>query len=133
MKLMQEFRAFALKGNMIDLAVAVVIGGAFGKVITALVEDVVMPIVSTVLPGGDWREFTATPLNIKVGHLLGALVDFFLIALVLFIVVVKFMGAIRKAGEEEPAPTTRPCPECLETIPLKARRCRACTAVVVPA
>jgi large conductance mechanosensitive channel len=130
MRLTQEFRAFALKGNMIDLAVAVVIGGAFGKVITALVEDLVMPIVGAVLPGGDWREFTVTPLKINVGHLLGALVDFFLIALVLFIVVVKVMGALQKMGDEAPVPTTRACPECLETIPIKARRCRACTAVV---
>jgi large conductance mechanosensitive channel len=130
MSLLKEFRQFALKGNMIDLAVAVVIGGAFGKVITALVEDLVMPLVSSALPGGDWRAFTVTPLQIKLGHLLGALVDFLLIALVLFIVVVKVMGAIRKAGEEAPAPSTRPCPECLETIPIQARRCRACTAVV---
>jgi len=130
MSLLKEFKQFALKGNMIDLAVAVVIGGAFGKVVTALVEDLVMPLVSSALPGGDWRAFTVTPLQIKLGHLLGALVDFLLIALVLFIVVVKFMGAIRKAGEEAPAPTTRPCPECLETIPIQARRCRACTAVV---
>jgi large conductance mechanosensitive channel len=130
MSLLKEFRAFALKGNMIDLAVAVVIGGAFGKVVTALVEDLVMPMVGAVLPGGDWREFTATRLNFKVGHLMGALVDFFLISLVLFIVVVKAMGALRKLGDEAPAPTTRPCPECLEPIPIKARRCRACTAVV---
>ncbi len=131
MSLLKEFHKFALKGNMIDLAVAVVIGGAFGKVVTALVEDLVMPIVGAVLPGGDWREFTVTPLKINVGHLLGALVDFFLIALVLFIVVVKLMGTLQKLGDEAPAaPTTRPCPECLETIPIQARRCRACTAVV---
>lgn len=129
MSLVKEFKAFALKGNMIDLAVGVVIGGAFGKVVSALVEDLVMPIVSSVLPGGDWRQFTMTPLKIQVGHLLGSVVDFLLVALVLFIVVVKVMGALHK--EEPPGPaTTKQCPECLETVPLKARRCRACTAAL---
>ena len=129
MSLMKEFKAFALKGNMIDLAVGVVIGGAFGKVVSALVEDMVMPIVSSVLPGGDWRQFTVTPLKIQVGHLMGAVVDFFLVALVLFIVVHKVMGALNKP-DAAAAPTTKQCPECLETVPLKARRCRACTAAL---
>ena len=93
----------------------------------ALVEDLVMPLVSSVLPGGDWRQYTVTPLKIQLGHLLGSIVDFFLVALVLFIVVVKVMGALDKP-DAPAAPTTKQCPECLETVPLKARRCRACTA-----
>jgi len=127
MSLVKEFKAFALKGNMIDLAVGVVIGGAFGKVVSALVEDLVMPIVSSVLPGGDWRLYTVTPLKIQLGHLLGSIVDFLLVALVLFIVVVKLMGALQKP-DAPTTPTTKQCPECLETVPLKAHRCRACTA-----
>jgi large conductance mechanosensitive channel len=129
MSLMKEFKAFALKGNMIDLAVGVVIGGAFGKVVSALVEDMVMPIVSSVLPGGDWRQYTVTPLKIQLGHLLGSVVDFFLVALVLFIVVVKLMGALNKP-DAPAAPTTKQCPECLEAVPIKARRCRACTSAL---
>jgi large conductance mechanosensitive channel len=129
MSLMKDFKAFALKGNMIDLAVGVVIGGAFGKVVSALVEDLVMPVVSAVLPGGDWRQYTVTPLKIQLGHLLGAMVDFAVVAFVLFIVIVKVMGALQKP--EAPAtPTTKQCPECLETVPLKAKRCRACTAAL---
>jgi len=129
MSLMKDFKAFALKGNMIDLAVGVVIGAAFGKVVSALVEDLVMPVVSALLPGGDWRQFTVTPLKIQVGHLLGALVDFTVIAFVLFIVIVKVMGALQKP-DPAAAPTSKQCPECLETVPLKARRCRACTTAL---
>jgi large conductance mechanosensitive channel len=129
MALVKDFKAFALKGNMIDLAVGVVIGGAFGKVVSALVEDLVMPVVSAVLPGGDWRQYTVTPLKIQLGHLMGSLVDFLVIAIVLFIVVVKLMGAV-KQPDPQAAPTTKQCPECLETVPIKARRCRACTTAL---
>ena len=130
MKIVQEFRNFALKGNVIDLAVAVVIGKAFGDIISALVADIIMPIVGAVLPSRSWVEWTVTPLNLKMGHFLAAVLDFLLIALVLFIVVVKVMGMFQRA-RVEPTPTTRPCPECLEVIPLAAKRCRACTAVLV--
>src|SRR4029434_10301788 len=129
MSLWKEFKAFALKGNMIDLAVGVVIGGAFGKVVSALVEDVVMPIVSSVLPGGDWRQYTVTPLKIQLGHMLGSMVDFLLVALVLFIVVVKLMGALNKP-DAPAAPTNTKCPGCREWVPLRARRGGACTSAL---
>src|SRR5262245_24476362 len=123
-----EFKAFALKGNVIDLAVGVVIGAAFGKIVSALVDDLIMPLVGALLPGQEWREFTVTPLKFKVGHLLGQSLDFLIIAGVLFIVVQKLMGVLRKS---EPAPvTTKSCPECLEKVPLEARRCRACTSAL---
>jgi large conductance mechanosensitive channel len=126
MKLVDEFKAFALKGNVVDLAVAVIIGGAFGKIITALVTDIIMPIVGGLLPGkGEWREITVTPLNIKIGDFTGAVVDFLIIASVLFLVLVKLMSALHLST----APTTKTCPECLETIPLAAKRCKACTSV----
>ncbi len=128
MPLLKEFKEFALKGNVADLAVAVVIGGAFGKIVSALVADLVMPVVSAILPGGDWRAYSATPLHIKVGDFMGAVLDFIIVAAVLFVVVVKIMGAFKKPAVAES--TTKVCPECLETIPLAARRCRACTAVV---
>ena len=128
MKFFQEFKQFALKGNVIDLAVAVVIGKAFGDIVSALVADLIMPIVGAVLPSRSWVEWTVTPLNLKLGHFLGAVVDFLIIALVMFIVVVKMMGWFTRA-KVEPTPTTKPCPECLEVIPLAAKRCRACTAV----
>lgn len=80
----QEFRTFAFKGNVLDLAVAVVIGGAFGKIITSFVEDVVMPLVNPLIPGGDWRTLTVGP-GVKIGSFLGAIVDFLVVALVLFL------------------------------------------------
>lgn len=127
MGLAQEFKSFALKGNVVDLAVAVVIGKAFGDIVSAFVADVIMPIVSLILPTKSWVTWEVG--GIKLGHLLGSILDFLIIAFVLFIVVVKVMGMFKKA-EREPTPTTKPCPECLEVIPLAARRCRACTAVL---
>lgn len=125
MSLLADFKSFALKGNVVDLAVAVVIGGAFGKIVSAVVSDLVMPLVGAILPGGEWRTYTVTPLDLRVGHLLGEIVDFTIVAFVLFIVVVKLMGALQR--RREPAsPTTRSCPECLDPIPLAARRCRSC-------
>lgn len=130
-----ELKAFALKGNVVDLAVAVVIGGAFGKIVSDLVADLIMPLVSLVLPQGNWRthelvlRHAADPKNdvaLKYGNLLGAVLDFTVVALVLFLVVNKLLGARRRPAE----PTTKACPYCLETIPKAATRCRACTSEV---
>jgi large conductance mechanosensitive channel len=126
MGLIQDFKAFALKGNVVDLAVAVVIGGAFGKIVSALVADIVMPLVNFVQPGGEWRNWQVTTLHFKVGDFLGAVVDFFLISMVLFLIVTRIVNRVYK--KEVPAPT-KACPECLEQIPVAAKRCRACTAV----
>ncbi|MFP2905393.1 large conductance mechanosensitive channel protein MscL [Pyxidicoccus sp. 3LFB2] len=131
MSVLSEFKQFALKGNVVDLAVAVVIGNAFTAIVNAVVADLVMPVVGLVLPGGDWRNVTVSPLQLRIGHLLGALLDFLIIAVVLFIVVVK-VGALWRRKEAPPPPSTRVCPECRETIPLEARRCRACTSVLEP-
>src|SRR5262249_2520369 len=127
MSFVKEFRDFAVKGNVIDLAVAVVIGGAFGKIVSAIVADIIMPLVGAVMPAGDWRAWTVTSLNLKVGDVLGAIIDFCIIAFVLFLFVNKLMKALNKP--QPVAATTKECAECLEIIPLKARRCRACTAV----
>ena len=125
MGFVKEFKEFAVKGNVIDLAVAVVIGGAFGKIVSAIVADVIMPVVGALMPSGDWRAWSVTPLNLKVGDVLGAIIDFAIIALVLFLFVNRLMKVVKKP---EGAATTKECPECLEIIPLKARRCKACTA-----
>lgn len=126
MGLIQDFKAFALKGNVVDLAVAVVIGGAFGKIVSALVADIVMPLVGAIQRNGEWRTWTVTSLNFKIGDFLGAVVDFFLIALVLFLIVTQ---VVNRAYKREVPPAMKACPECLEMIPEAARRCRACTAV----
>jgi large conductance mechanosensitive channel len=127
MPLWREFKTFAVKGNVIDLAVAVVIGTAFSKIVTAMVDGVVMPLVGKALPDKNWQDFALS--GMKIGSVLGAVVDFMIVAVVLFVVVVKFMGAVTRRLIETPAPvSSKTCPECLEDIPLAARRCRACTS-----
>lgn len=142
MSLVADFKKFAFKGNVVDLAVGVIIGGAFGKIVSALVSDIVMPLVSLALPGGNWREAGLvlregeTPeqtIAIKYGDFIGVCLDFFIVAVALFLVVNKFIKAIEartKEPEPEAAPSTKECPFCLETIPLAAKRCKACTSVV---
>ena len=125
MSVLKEFREFINKGNVVDLAVAVVIGGAFGKIVSALVADLVMPLVNSVMPQGDWRKWEVTPLHFRIGDFLGTVVDFTIVAFVVFIVMVKLVGKVNKK-----ATATRTCPECLESVPVGAKRCRACTSVL---
>ncbi|GLH66843.1 large conductance mechanosensitive channel protein MscL [Geothrix edaphica] len=125
MSMKDEFKAFIMKGNVVDLAIAVVIGGAFGKIITAFVDGLVMPLVTTVLPANiKWEEWVLG--KFRIGTVLGATVNFLIIALVVFLVLIKFLGRFIK--KEEAAPTTKECPACLEQVPLKATRCKYCTS-----
>jgi len=94
MKVLKEFKEFINKGNVVDLAVAVVIGGAFGKIVSAMVSDMVMPLVNAVIPEGDWRKWEVTPLKFRVGDFLGTVVDFTIVAFVVFIVMVKVVGTL---------------------------------------
>ena len=126
MKVISEFKAFLLKQNVLALAIGVVIGGAVGKVISGLVDDVIMPIVGGLLPAGDWRsaQFKLSGTNaIKYGDLIGRLVDFVIVATVVFFIVKLFI-------REAPPPATKTCPQCLETIPAAATRCKACASQV---
>jgi large conductance mechanosensitive channel len=127
MSLVREFKAFVARGNVVDLAVAVVLGAAFGKIVTAIVDGIIMPVVGAILPGGDWRAYSVTSLGIKIGPVLGAVVDFIIVAFVIFIVVNKLMKVIKRKDEGPEPPATKTCKECLELIPIEARRCRACT------
>ena len=132
MSLLKEFQAFALKGNVLDLAVGVVIGAAFGKIVTAMVNDLIMPLVGFITPKGDWRAWKVSPLNFALGDLLGNIVDFVLVAMVLFFVVVKLRQRFEKEPEAVALVATRSCPECLENVPEAARKCRACASVLAP-
>jgi len=127
MKVLKEFKEFINKGNVVDLAVAVVIGAAFGKIVSAMVSDMVMPLINAIVPQGDWRKWEATPLHFRVGDFLGTLVDFTIVAFVVFIIMVKIVGTLNR---KVTAPETKQCPECLEMVPKAARRCRACTSVL---
>jgi len=123
----QEFKAFIAKGNVVDLAVAVVIGSAFGKIIAALVEGFIMPLVSYVLPACNWQTFALG--KFQVGKLLGAGLDFLLIALVVFFVFVKGLARlVNKKPAPPPEPTTKTCPYCREPVALIATRCKHCTS-----
>lgn len=124
-----EFKKFILRGNVVDLAVGVVIGAAFGKIVTAFVDDLVMPMVSPLIPGGNWREATVTSLNIKIGHLLGTTLDFAIVSAVIFFVIVKGLGALTKRDAPGPV-VTKTCGDCLETVPLAAKRCKFCTTAL---
>jgi len=130
--MLQEFKDFITKTNALALAIGVIIGAATGKVVTGVVDDVLMPVISLALPSGDWRQAkiilnTVTDAKGKVtesaityGHLLGTLIDFIFIALVVFLIV----RALIKPPP--PGPPTKSCPECLESISAEARKCKAC-------
>ncbi|WP_257303708.1 large conductance mechanosensitive channel protein MscL [Geothrix campi] len=125
MSMKDEFKTFIMKGNVVDLAIAVVVGGAFGKIITAFVDGIVMPLVTYVLPANiKWEEWVLG--KFRIGAVLGATVNFLIIALVIFLVLIKFLGKFVK--KEATAPTTKECPACLEQVPLKATRCKHCTS-----
>lgn len=126
MAFVKEFKVFLARGNVIDLAVAVVLGTAFSAIVQAIVTGLIMPLVGEVLPGGDWR--TWAPGGYALGSVLAATINFVIVALVVFVVVVKLMGAVFKKAP--PPVTTKECTQCLEQIPLAAVRCRACTSPV---
>ena len=133
--MLKGFREFLLRGNVVDLAVAVVIGGAFGAVVTALVKDLITPLIAAIAGKPDFSALTFTVNNSKFlyGEFFNAVVAFVLIAAAIYFLIVVPMGAIqrRTAKPAEPAaPTTKECPECLSTIPIGARRCAHCTTVL---
>jgi large conductance mechanosensitive channel len=132
--LASEFKAFILRGNVVDLAVAVVIGAAFGAVVTALVKDIITPIIS--IPGkADFSSLTFT-INgsvFRYGDFINAVITFIVVAAAIFFFVVKPLNMLmaRRRVEETPAPVaTRDCPFCLSKIPVGASRCAFCTSEV---
>lgn len=129
---MRDFRQFLLRGNVVDLAVAVVIGAAFGAVVTAFVVDLVTPLLAAI---GGKRDFSSLTFTINgsrflYGAFLNALIAFVLIALVIFYLVIKPINALmaRRRTEPDVESTTRECPECLSQVPVGARRCAFCTS-----
>ena len=126
--MLKEFKEFAMRGNVLDLAVAVIIGGAFGKIITSLVNDVLMPLIGLVMGGINFSELSITvgAAVIKYGAFIQSIIDFLLVAFVIFMIV-RSMNRMKKP-EPVVAPTTKECPHCFTTIPLKATRCPNCTS-----
>jgi large conductance mechanosensitive channel len=128
---LRDFKAFLLRGNVIDLAVAVVLGVAFTAVVTAFVEDLVTPLIAAIGGSHDFSSLTFTIHHsvFRYGAFLNALIAFIVIAAVLFFLVVVPANALvqRSRREPTPDPTTKKCPECLSEIPIEARRCAFCT------
>jgi len=127
------FKEFLLKTNALALAVGVIIGAAVGKVVSSLVADILMPFVSLIIPGGDWRAAkyvlgTTTGADgktivnsVNIGTFVGSIIDFVIIALCVYLITKAFL-------KEPPPPATKPCNRCLETVPIAATKCRYCTA-----
>jgi len=129
------FKKFLLRGNVVDLAVAVVIGAAFGAVITSFVTDILTPLIAAIGGKPDFSALVLTINNsaIRYGVFLNALISFLLIAAAIYFVVVAPLNAWterRQRGQAPADPTTKSCPECVSTIPIAARRCPQCTAVL---
>ena len=145
-KVLKEFKEFAVKGNVIDLAVGVIIGGAFGNIVTSLVNDVIMPPIGRILGKVDLKELKiylvktegmtseelATAASINYGAFINTVINFLIVALCIFFVV-KGINRLRKMTEKPKeavaaVPTEKECPRCLSQIPIKATRCKYCTS-----
>ena len=134
----REFREFLLKQNALALAVGVIVGAALGRVVSSLVADLLMPVISLGLPNGDWRAAsivlskTVAPdgkevvTSLNYGVFAGTVIDFVIVAFVVFMITRRFL----KPAPDAPAPATKTCPLCLETVPAAATRCRACTSAL---
>lgn len=133
--MLNDFKKFLLQTNALALAIGVIIGGAVGKVVSSLVSDILMPLIGMLIPGGAWREakiVLGTKLDgtagnaVTYGQFIGALVDFFIIALAVYVIT----KSLIKPAPAAPGPPSKECPECKEIIPAQARKCRACTSPV---
>ena len=129
--MLKGFKAFLLRGNVVDLAVAVVIGGAFGVVVASLVKDLVTPLIAAIVGQPDFSAiaFTVNGSKFLVGDFINAVLAFLLVAAAIYFVVVRPMNMMaerRQRGQVAPDPTTKKCPECLSEVPISARRCAFC-------
>ena len=135
--MLKDFKAFLLRGNVVDLAVGVVVGVAFTAVVTALVGDLLTPLVAAIFGSHDFSNlrFAVNGSMFRYGHFLNAVLTFLSIAAAVFFFVVTPVNKLvqRAQKEEPPDPTRRKCPECLSDIPADARRCAFCTTVLAPA
>jgi large conductance mechanosensitive channel len=135
MGMLKEFREFALRGNVVDMAVGIIIGGAFGKIVSSLVADVIMPPLGLLLGNKDFSSLSVSlkeasgkvpAVVINYGTFINTVVDFVIVALVIFLVIKQIN---RLKGEQPPpAPTAKDCPRCFTSIPIKATRCPHCTS-----
>lgn len=136
--MIREFKAFILRGNVVDLAVGFIMGASFGKIVTSLVNDVLMPPIGLLVGGIDFSELAITlkvpvlasakPVTIKYGLFINTLIDFVIVAFCVFLLV-KAVNMLKK-DPPPPDPTEKNCPECLTSIPIAAKRCGHCTSTL---
>ena len=148
--MLKEFREFAMRGNVVDMAVGIIIGGAFGTIVKSLVADVIMPPIGLLLGGVDFADFfvvlkegaTAGPyatieaateagaVTLGYGLFVNAVISFLIVAFAVFLLI-KSVNKMKRQEETAPAePTTKECPKCCSTIPIKATRCPNCTSEI---
>jgi large conductance mechanosensitive channel len=142
--ILKEFKEFIMRGNVLDMAIGIVIGVAFGKIVTSLVSDIIMPPIGLLLGGVNFSDLfinmsgvsyasleaakAAGAPTINYGVFLNIIIDFIIVAFVIFLIV-RLVNRLQRRKEAEPeAPTTKECPFCITTIPLKATRCPSCTS-----
>jgi large conductance mechanosensitive channel len=141
--MLKEFREFALRGNVVDLAIGVIIGAAFGKIVTSFVNDILMPPLGLLLGRVDFSNLfinlssqhyatlaeakQAGAATLNYGAFINTVIDFVIVAFAIFLLIQQVNRLTRRA-KEAPTPTTKPCPYCLTSIPLKATRCPSCTS-----
>jgi large conductance mechanosensitive channel len=142
MKILKEFKEFAVKGNVVDMAVGVIIGGAFGKIVTSFLNDIAMPPIGLLMGGADFSQFqlvikpssgTAKAVAVNYGAFITNTVDFVIVSGVIFMAVKGINHLKREEPVPPPAATEKTCPECALTIPVAARRCGHCTTVLARA
>lgn len=154
MSMMKEFKEFAVKGNVVDMAVGIIIGAAFGTIVKSLVSDVIMPPIGLLLGNVDFSNLfvvlkhgaeaagpyltvadanAAGAVTLNYGMFLNTVISFLIVSFAIFILV-KNINRLKakEAAAPPPAPTTRECPYCLSTIPLKAKKCSFCTSAITP-
>ncbi len=142
--MLKEFKEFAMRGNVLDMAIGIIIGAAFGKIVSSFVADVLMPPVGLLMGGADFTNYFVTlrgavqptlatakeagSVTVNYGVFLNTILDFLVVAFAVFLLIRQVNRFKRKAEAPAAPPATKECPQCLSVIPLKARRCAHCTA-----
>jgi len=139
MSLLKEFKSFAMRGNVVDMAVGIIIGASFGKIISSLVGDVLMPPIGLLVGGMDFSSLGVTineaaadhaAVVIKYGMFINILIDFLIVAFAMFMIIQAVNRLVKKPEVMPAGPITKECPDCLMVIPLNAKRCGHCTTVL---
>jgi len=142
MEMLKEFKKFAMRGNVMDMAVGIIIGGAFGKIVSSLVNDIIMPPIGLLLGQVDFstlavtlkeKSLAADAVTIRYGLFINTVIDFLIVAFAIFMVIRQMNRFAKKETAPPAEPTTRECPRCYSIIPIQATRCPNCTSEIQPA